>query len=180
MAASSEPHVGPFMFIVFLLLLEAHHATSCYTAIFSFGDSLADTGNLLASLGDSAGAVGQLPYGETYFGRPTGRFCDGRIIIDFIAEAMGVPLVRPYLAGGSEEDFRHGANFAVGGATALNGSFFKERGIDFTWTEYSLDVQIELFKQLLHSRPSLSGYLLAFTVIVGQISDKDTQVGEYI
>jgi hypothetical protein len=55
---------------------------ACYSAIYSFGDSLADTGNLLAAAaGDRAG---NLPYGETYFGKATGRFSDGRLIVDYI------------------------------------------------------------------------------------------------
>ncbi|RWV94897.1 hypothetical protein GW17_00042529 [Ensete ventricosum] len=148
--ASSETRVG--IVITIVLLLSVHQVTGCYSSIFSFGDSLADTGNILASAGDSAGAVSRLPYGETYFHRPTGRYSDGRLIIDFI-----VPLLRPYLGGGSDEDFRHGANFAVGGATALNSSFFRDKEIDVSWTEYSLQVQIEWFKQLLRSIPSVSG-----------------------
>ncbi|XP_042426392.1 GDSL esterase/lipase At1g31550-like isoform X2 [Zingiber officinale] len=162
--------------LVFLFLVISHHVTSCYTAIFSFGDSLADTGNSVAIDGHSANdAATKLPYGETYFGRPTGRFSDGRLIIDFIAQAMGLPFVRPYLAGGSEEEFRHGVNFAVAGATAMNNSFFREQGIDVTWTPYSLDVQIEWFKQLLHSNPSISdpSVLSNALFLVGEIGGND-------
>ncbi|XP_064991782.1 GDSL esterase/lipase At1g28570-like isoform X2 [Musa acuminata AAA Group] len=171
--ASSETHVGVVITIV--LLLSVHRVTSCYSSIFSFGDSLADTGNILASDGDSAGAVSRLPYGETYFHRPTGRYSDGRLIIDFIAQAMGVPLLRPYLGGGSDEDFRHGANFAVGGATALNSSFFRDKKIDVSWTEYSLQVQIAWFKQLLRSTPSVSepSILGNSLFLVGEIGGND-------
>ncbi|KAG1346439.1 putative GDSL esterase/lipase [Cocos nucifera] len=58
--------------------------TSCYTSIFSFGDSLADTGNFLHYSSNNSGPVAQLPYGKTYFHRATGRFSDGRLVIDFI------------------------------------------------------------------------------------------------
>lgn len=58
--------------------------TTCYTSIFSFGDSLADTGNFLHYSGNNSGPVALLPYGKTYFHRATGRFSDGRLIIDFI------------------------------------------------------------------------------------------------
>ena len=46
-----------------------------YNALFNFGDSLSDTGNVVIS---------NLPYGMTYFGRATGRASDGRLVIDFI------------------------------------------------------------------------------------------------
>jgi GDSL-like Lipase/Acylhydrolase len=42
--------------------------------MFNFGDSNTDGGN--------NGAL-NLPYGETYFHKPTGRNSDGRIIVDF-------------------------------------------------------------------------------------------------
>lgn len=54
--------------------------SSChFPAIFNFGDSNSDTGGLSA-------AFGQAPYpnGETYFHTPSGRFSDGRLIVDFI------------------------------------------------------------------------------------------------
>lgn len=53
---------------------------SCsFPAIFNFGDSNSDTGGLSA-------AFGQAPYpnGETFFRTPSGRYSDGRLIIDFI------------------------------------------------------------------------------------------------
>lgn len=41
--------------------------------------------------------------------------------------------------------FDHGVNFAVAGATALNQSFFLERGIVQPGTSYSLEVQLQWF-----------------------------------
>lgn len=65
-----------------LLLLEAHRASSSFSAIFSFGDSLQDTGNFAHTFFNTT--VSNPPYGTTFFNKPTGRFCDGRLIIDFI------------------------------------------------------------------------------------------------
>ncbi|KAJ1284299.1 hypothetical protein BS78_03G193700 [Paspalum vaginatum] len=121
----------------------------CFSRVFSFGDSLTDTGNFLLSVPDDfPDPARNLPYGQTFFGRPSGRYTDGRNLLDFFAEAFGLPYVPPYLGGGG---FQNGANFAVGGATALNGSFFRERGVEPTWTPHSLDEQMQWFKKLLPS-----------------------------
>uniref|UniRef100_A0A0E0KE25 Uncharacterized protein n=1 Tax=Oryza punctata TaxID=4537 RepID=A0A0E0KE25_ORYPU len=93
-----------------------------------------------------------LPYGKTLFGHPTGRYSDGRLTVDFLAVGLGLPLLPPFLRGKTAEDFRHGANFAVGGATALSRDLFKDMGLDVTnIPPYSLDMQMEWFKGLLHS-----------------------------
>ncbi|KAL6562077.1 hypothetical protein OROGR_003084 [Orobanche gracilis] len=55
-----------------------------YDSIFSFGDSLTDTRNLLLSGALQFPVIGKLPYGQTLFHHATGRCSDGRLIIDFI------------------------------------------------------------------------------------------------
>ncbi|CAN6443859.1 unnamed protein product [Victoria cruziana] len=84
-----------------------------FDAIFNFGDSNSDTGGFYAAF-----PAQPSPWGMTYFGKPTGRASDGRLVIDFLARALGFPLLSPYLrALGS--DFRHGANFATLASTVL-------------------------------------------------------------
>ncbi|CAI0440930.1 unnamed protein product [Linum tenue] len=126
----------------------------CFTSIFSFGDSITDTGNhchILSKAGRSANNC-LLPYGETFFHRPTGRSSDGRLIIDFIAEHLGIPLVQPYFGGGSTVDFDGGVNFAVGTATALDSDFLERRaGVKVTGTNVSLNVQLDHFRRLIPS-----------------------------
>ncbi|KAL6627169.1 hypothetical protein ACP70R_030895 [Stipagrostis hirtigluma subsp. patula] len=142
-----------------------HHRR--YHSIFSFGDSFADTGNNPAvfawySVFDH---VMRPPYGTTFFGHPTGRNCDGRLILDFIAESLALPYVPPFLgppfASHSPADddgrrFRHGASFAVGAATALDVEFFRERDIPGGRSKFpfntSLAVQLGWFEIL---KPSL-------------------------
>lgn len=53
-----------------------------YPAVFNFGDSNSDTGNLVAGMADRLDP----PHGQTYFQKPSGRFCDGRLIIDFLSK----------------------------------------------------------------------------------------------
>ncbi|XP_047053790.1 GDSL esterase/lipase At1g31550-like [Lolium rigidum] len=107
---------------VWLLLLLANlgwsgHASPAlslrrrYESIFSFGNSYTDTGNNPVVFADNGvfGPVTRLPYGSKFFGRPTGRCSNGRLIIDFIAQHLGLPLVPPSLT--HKGSFRRGANF---------------------------------------------------------------------
>ena len=57
-----------------------------YDRVFSFGDSLTDTGNALHLSATAGGPASRPPYGETFFRRPTGRSSDGRLVIDFLGE----------------------------------------------------------------------------------------------
>lgn len=66
------------------ILNPAFALKSCnFPAIFNFGDSNSDTGGLSASLIPTTP-----PYGETFFHMPAGRFCDGRLTIDFIGTRL--------------------------------------------------------------------------------------------
>ncbi|KAF5929884.1 hypothetical protein HYC85_000094 [Camellia sinensis] len=50
--------------------------------------------------------------------KPAGRATDGRLMIDFLAQALGLPFLSPYLQSiGS--NYRHGANFATSASTVL-------------------------------------------------------------
>ncbi|XP_051223760.1 GDSL esterase/lipase At5g45910 [Lolium perenne] len=150
---------------VWLLLLLANlgwpgHASRAlslrrrYESIFSFGNSYTDTGNNPVVFADNGvfDPVTRLPYGSKFFGRPTGRCSNGRLIIDFIAQRLGLPLVPPSLAHNGS--FRRGANFAVGAATALDAARFHDGsnpGNQFPLNT-SLGVQLEWFESL---KPSL-------------------------
>ncbi|KAG8056025.1 hypothetical protein GUJ93_ZPchr0001g32270 [Zizania palustris] len=121
----------------------------CYPRVFCFGDSLADTGNYAFLYGNDSGQPALWPpYGETYFHRATGRFSNGRLVVDFVADALGLPLVRPYWSGQSAGDFASGANFAVGGATALSPAFFRAKGVPMGDVVH-LDMEMEWFRDLL-------------------------------
>uniref|UniRef100_A0A8R7R620 GDSL esterase/lipase n=1 Tax=Triticum urartu TaxID=4572 RepID=A0A8R7R620_TRIUA len=77
-----------------------------------------------------------------------GRASDGRLIVDFYAQSLGLPLLPPSLPKENTGQFPYGANFALYGATALNPNFFKRYnfGVPFTW---SLDDQLDTFKKVL-------------------------------
>ncbi|XVF14014.1 hypothetical protein REPUB_Repub09cG0019800 [Reevesia pubescens] len=95
-----------------LFVLGVQSVSSCnFRAVYNFGDSNSDTGG-----GSAAFWPAGPPSGQTFFGRPVGRGCDGRLMIDFIAEHLGLPYLSPYLDS-IGTSFRHGANFAMGGTT---------------------------------------------------------------
>jgi hypothetical protein len=58
----------------------------CYKRIFSFGDSIIDTGNFVHMSGNGSSRYKELPYGMTFFKNATGRICDGRVLVDFYGE----------------------------------------------------------------------------------------------
>ncbi|KAL6657335.1 hypothetical protein ACP70R_005115 [Stipagrostis hirtigluma subsp. patula] len=80
--------------------------------VFNFGDSNSDTGGLVPGAGFRLHG----PVGRRFFGKPAGRFCDGRLYIDFLCERLGLDHLSPYMES-SGVSFRHGANFAAAGAT---------------------------------------------------------------
>lgn len=61
--------------------------------LWVFGDSYADTGNL-GDLGRELTHAWYDPYGDTFPGRPTGRFSDGRVLTDFIGASSSSPTPR--------------------------------------------------------------------------------------
>ncbi|MBA0575574.1 hypothetical protein Golob_025376, partial [Gossypium lobatum] len=63
-------------------------------------------------------AFGQAPptNGLSYFGGPAGSYCDGRLVIDFIAQSLGLPYLSAFLDSVGS-NFGHGANFATAAST---------------------------------------------------------------
>nr|GEW12660.1 SGNH hydrolase-type esterase domain-containing protein [Tanacetum cinerariifolium] len=146
------------------------YANGCYKSIISFGDSLADTGNLkqLAKISNRVISFLMPPYGESLPDHSTGRCSNGRLIIDFLAESLGLPLIPPYVHDKGNENamaFKQGVNYAVAGATALNSSVLKARGIVNPLTNASLGVQLEWFKQSL---PFICGNIAERKNLIGR------------
>ncbi|KAG6480284.1 hypothetical protein ZIOFF_063764 [Zingiber officinale] len=74
------------LLLLLLLCYLRPSSSSRYDALFNFGDSMSDTGNV---------QISTLPYGMTFFGNATGRCSDGRLVIDFIGtSSWGFPCFR--------------------------------------------------------------------------------------
>ncbi|KAF5206146.1 GDSL esterase/lipase [Thalictrum thalictroides] len=83
------------------------------TCVLVFGDSSVDPGN--NNRLDTTFKGNFPPYGKDFFnGQPTGRFSNGRLPTDFIAEALGYTMTIPgYLQPNlSNQNLLHGVSFA--------------------------------------------------------------------
>ncbi|KAF2310854.1 hypothetical protein GH714_017655 [Hevea brasiliensis] len=118
----------PFLLLLFLLLscsLPISISSYNVPAIFTFGDSIVDAGNNHFNKNCSVQADFP-PYGSTFFHHPTGRFTNGRTVVDFISQFLGIELQSPYLAArlavmnGSRRNYpSNGINFASAGSGVL-------------------------------------------------------------
>ncbi|XP_051144969.1 GDSL esterase/lipase At1g09390-like [Andrographis paniculata] len=123
-----------FMLLLFAILISTPNLAQARCKkppiIFNFGDSNSDTGGSASGLGFPF----KLPFGRSFFGRPAGRFCDGRLVIDFLCQSLNTRLLRPYLDPFGST-FANGANFAISGSQTLP-----------RFTPFVLDVQLMQFQ----------------------------------
>ncbi|KAK4348147.1 hypothetical protein RND71_034486 [Anisodus tanguticus] len=105
-------------FALLLLLVVSPTGTTTAAGLFIFGDSTVDAGNnYIQTIPENRANF--KPYAQNrFFHQPTGRFSDGPIIVDFIAEYANLPLIPPYLQPNA--DFSNGVNFASGGAGVID------------------------------------------------------------
>ncbi|KAL3003879.1 hypothetical protein AAZX31_08G130100 [Glycine max] len=143
-----------------------------FPAIFNLGDSNSDTGGLSAAFGQAPP-----PNGITYFHSPNGRFSDGRLIIDFIAESSGLAYLRAYLDSVAS-NFTHGANFATAGSTVrpqnttISQSGYSPISLDVQFVQFSdfktrsklVRQQGGVFKELLPKEEYFSQALYTFDI----------------
>ncbi|XP_044481695.1 GDSL esterase/lipase At1g54790-like isoform X2 [Mangifera indica] len=100
---------------IFLLFHVTYSIDFNFRAVFNFGDSNSDTGDLIAAGIESIDP----PFGQIYFQKPSGRYSDGRLIIDFLMDAMDLPFLNAYLDSVGSPSFQKGCNFAAAGSTIL-------------------------------------------------------------
>lgn len=109
-----------------------------FSSILVFGDSTVDTGNnnYIKTLAKG----NHLPYGKDFPGHiPTGRFSNGKLVIDFLASALKLkdtvpPFLDPNL---SNEELLSGVSFASGGSgfddltTIVSGAISVSKQIEY-------------------------------------------------
>ncbi|KAG8063640.1 hypothetical protein GUJ93_ZPchr0003g16522 [Zizania palustris] len=133
-------------------------------ATFVFGDSLVDAGNnnYIVSLSKA----NYPPNGIDFDGhQPTGRYTNGRTIVDILGQEMGLGgFVPPYLAPETAGDaLLRGVNYASGGGGILNqtGSIFGGR--------INLDAQIDNYANNRHDLITRHGEVAAVSLLRGAL-----------
>ncbi|XP_054822408.1 GDSL esterase/lipase At5g03610-like isoform X2 [Prosopis cineraria] len=119
------------LFAIFTVI----EGSSVKKKLFVFGDSYVDTGNFLNS------PAFKPPYGDTFPGAPAGRFCDGRVLSDYIASLVKIesPVAYEQRKSANQSVIENGMNFAHGGT-----------GVFQTMVDGpNVTTQIDKFQQLL-------------------------------
>ncbi|XP_024533249.1 GDSL esterase/lipase 5 [Selaginella moellendorffii] len=138
----------PFRVLVIVLVAcisisQAASTNPPVQGLFVFGDSALDGGQNTYIPGSKI--VSAIPpYGKTYFSKPTGRWTDGRTIADFLAQALGLPLLPPFL--------EPGANFSSGGVISMKQQLRQFRNVT---NEYKKEKGVEFTNQLLRNSVAL-------------------------
>nr|CAB3446491.1 unnamed protein product [Digitaria exilis] len=165
---------APTVILILLCASGVLAAAQNYSAIFNFGDSITDTGNLCINGRMSQITFTQPPYGETYFGTPTCRCSDGRVIVDFLSDQFGLPFLQP--SKSMNADFKQGANMAITGATAMDAPFFRSLGLsDKIWNNGPISFQLQWFQQIATSvcGQSCKSYLANSLFVFGEFGGND-------
>ncbi|KAF8021553.1 hypothetical protein BT93_G1870 [Corymbia citriodora subsp. variegata] len=152
-----------------------------FKKIYAFGDSFTDTGNTGSTSGPSGFAhVSNPPYGVTFFHRPTNRYSDGRLVIDFVAQSLSLPFLPPYrnFSSPSSSAAGHGVNFAVAGSTAISHEFFVKNKMKLDITPQSIQTQLLWFNKYLESHEGCKGAAASGGACRDALKDALVWVGE--
>eukprot|EP00250_Pteridium_aquilinum_P028090 c36568_g1_i1 orf=152-1342(+) len=110
--------VAALVSTMLVVCVSANDLSTSSVPLFVFGASIVDSGeNSIAMPLRSCADFD--PYGSDYFGKPVGRWSNGRTFVDLISEALGYGRLAPYLKA-LDANFTHGVNFASSGSTAQN------------------------------------------------------------
>eukprot|EP01018_Ginkgo_biloba_P029956 Gb_25827 [translate_table: standard] len=160
----------------------AKYESVCSDFLVQFGDSLSDTGNAVVAFPMLAFQGRSPPYGSAFPGFPTGRYSNGRLIIDWLAGAFKLQTLEPYLrslvpnimlnsssAVADTGNYRGGVCFSVALSTAESVAELKRSGTNTAigkstvLNPFTVDVQYQWFrsfKDLVSASSSSTGGLL--------------------
>ena len=96
----TPPALGTNTAMQFVSLDDVTVPPGGFSGVYVFGDSLSDAGNI------SLATLGNLPVGGIYSG---GRFSNGSVWVQDLAQNLGLPAPKPSLAGGTDYAYDRGA-----------------------------------------------------------------------
>ncbi|KAF8412021.1 hypothetical protein HHK36_004580 [Tetracentron sinense] len=137
-----------------------------FRAMFVFGDSIVDDGN--NNYLNSFAKSNYMPYGIDFYQGPSGRFSNGRTIIDLLGELLGLPYLPAYadpLTVGT--NILKGVNYASAAAGILDetGQYLGDR---FSLSQQVINFESTLNDQLRNQmgERELSQYLAKSIVVM--------------
>ncbi|XVF74482.1 hypothetical protein PTKIN_Ptkin13bG0113900 [Pterospermum kingtungense] len=152
----------------------AQESTTLVPAIISFGDSVVDVGNndyLLATF-----KANYPPYGVDFTNhKPTGRFCNGKMPNDIVAETLGFTTYPPaYLSPeASGKNLLIGANFASAGSGYDDKASMRNHAITLTQ-------QVKYFKEYKAKLAKVAGSSKSASIIKDALYLLGTGSGDFL
>ncbi|XVF81789.1 hypothetical protein PTKIN_Ptkin15bG0184600 [Pterospermum kingtungense] len=153
-----------------------------FPAVYVFGDSYIDAGN--NNFLPTKSRANYLPYGIDFGGVPTGRTSNGKIVVDFIAEAAGLPFPPPML-GMSEAQRKKtltGVNYGSGGSGILRAPDLAQNLFGHVM---SLGEQVDLFRnttvvELKHQLDNIESFALHLSKSLFFVHMASNDMGLYV
>ncbi|KAG8365975.1 hypothetical protein BUALT_Bualt17G0028000 [Buddleja alternifolia] len=117
-----------------------------FSKVFAFGDSYTDTGNahflgglnVTFSPGDKSSPENSSPVSNY-----TNRMCNGRLVLDFLSEALNLPPIPAYKEPSA--NFNNGVNFAIAGSTVFTGDHFSSKNVsNLIWKGIPMAFQTQM------------------------------------
>jgi hypothetical protein len=137
-------------------------AAECFKSVFAFGDGMFDTGSI-SHVFPSLLNYDYPPYGSAHFGKPAGRFSDGRLVLDFLCEALGLPKLPSY-AQTVSSDFSTGVSFGSAFSTIGEVKAGQSAGPFMFLNPFSLPMQVAQYVEfkattrLVHSSKNIPNH----------------------
>lgn len=157
----------------FVSLAASLNISKPFPAFFIFGDSLVDVGN--NNYITTLATANRLPFGIDFPQGPTGRFCNGKVVVDFISEQISLPFPPPYLAPTTRgEALLQGVNYA-----SAAGGILRSSGFDFIG-RIDFDTQIQWFTNNIQELQQLIGVSATKTLIAQSLYSTTFGANDYV
>ncbi|WOL14273.1 GDSL esterase/lipase [Canna indica] len=135
-------------------------------AMFVFGDSLVDDGN--SNLMSSIARANYYPYGVDFFQGPTGRFSNGKTLVDVLCDLLGLPYLPAHSSAGlNGSSLLGGVNYASANAGILDetGQHLGE-GVSLSQQVLDFQSNMDELRTAIGGGRALAQYLARSMVIV--------------